>query len=57
MRLTLADIPVGVGNWRVSAYGKNLTDKEYYVFHGNSGLPGAFYGEPRTYGLELTFEY
>lgn len=57
VRLTLADIPVGVGNWRLSAYGKNLTDKEYYVFHGNAGLPGAFYGEPRTYGLELTFEY
>jgi len=57
VRLTLADIPVGVGNWRLSAYGKNLTDKEYYVFHGNGGLPAAFYGEPRTYGLELTFEY
>lgn len=57
VRLTLADIPLGAGNWRLSAYGKNLTDKEYYVFHGNAGLPAAFFGEPRTYGLELVFEY
>ncbi|WP_380875946.1 TonB-dependent receptor [Sphingomonas sp. DBB INV C78] len=56
-RLTLSDIPVGFGNWRLSAFGKNLTDKEYYVAHFNGGLPAAIFGEPRTYGLELTFEY
>ena len=56
-RLTLSDIPVGLGNWRLSAFGKNLTDKEYYVAHFNGGVPSAIFGEPRTYGLELTFEY
>jgi iron complex outermembrane receptor protein len=56
-RLTLSDIPVGLGNWRLSAFGKNLTDKEYYIAHFNGGLPSAIFGDPRTYGLELTFEY
>lgn len=56
-RLTLSDIPVGVGTWRLSAFGKNLTDKNYYISHFSGGLPAAIYGEPRTYGLELTFEY
>ncbi|ARS28926.1 TonB-dependent receptor [Sphingomonas sp. KC8] len=56
-RLTLSDIPVGMGNWRLSAFAKNLTDKEYYIAHFNGGQPAAMFGEPRTYGLELTFEY
>lgn len=56
-RLTLSDIPVGFGKWRLAAFGRNLTDKEYYISHFNAGAPGAFFGEPRTYGLELTFEY
>ncbi|WP_313801686.1 TonB-dependent receptor [Sphingobium sp.] len=56
-RLTLSEIPVGFGNWRVSAFGRNLTDKEYYVAHFNTGFPAAIFGEPRTYGLELIFEY
>ena len=56
-RLTLSDIPVGFGKWRLSAFAKNLTDKEYYIAHFNTGLPGAIFGEPRTYGLELIFEY
>jgi iron complex outermembrane receptor protein len=56
-RLTLSDIPVGFGNWRLSAFGKNLTDKEYYIAHFNGGLPSAIFGDPRTYGLELSFEY
>lgn len=56
-RLTLADIPLGFGKWRLSAFGKNLTDKEYYSAHFNAGLPGSIFGEPRTYGLELTLEF
>ena len=56
-RLTLSDIPVGFGSWRLSAFGKNLTDKEYYIAHFNGGLPSAIFGDPRTYGLEVTFEY
>ena len=56
-RVTLSDIPIGFGKWRLAGFVKNVTDKEYYVAHFNAGLPGAFFGEPRTYGLELTFEY
>ena len=56
-KCALADIPLGAGNWRLSAYGKNLTDKEYYVFHGNAGLPAAFFGEPRTYGVTLRGQF
>ena len=56
-RLTLSDIPVGVGKWRLSAYGRNLTDEDYYVSHFSAGTPAAFFGQPRSYGLELSFEY
>ena len=56
-RLTLSEIPVGVGDVRLSLWGKNLTDKEYYSFHGNSGLPSAVFGEPRSYGLDLSFAF
>lgn len=56
-RISLSDIPIGVGKWRLSAYGRNLTDKEYYVAHFSAGSPAAFYGQPRSYGLELSFEY
>lgn len=56
-RLTLSDIPVGFGSWRVSAFGKNLTDEEYYASHFISGPPSAIFGDPRTYGLEIIFEY
>ncbi len=56
-RLTLADIPLAGGEWRVSAFGRNLTDKEYYISHFNTGAPSAFFGQPRTYGLEISLEY
>ena len=56
-RVSLSDIPIGVGKWRLSAYGRNLTDKEYYVAHFSTGPSAAFYGQPRSYGLELSFEY
>lgn len=56
-RLTMADIPISGGKWRVSAFGRNLTDKEYYISHFNTGASSAFFGQPRTYGLELSLEY
>ncbi len=59
------------GRWRVSAYGRNLTNHTYYtattVFVLNSVMsaggfaaPGGFvgwYAPPRTYGLEATFKF
>jgi iron complex outermembrane receptor protein len=56
-RLTLSEIPVGFGKWRLSAYGKNLTDQVYYADHFNSILPSAIFGDPRSYGIELTAEF
>ncbi len=59
-RLTLSDIPVGKLDLRLSAWGRNLTDKQYLVFEGAVGLPdrfGALFGEPRSYGLDLTASF
>ncbi|CAN5392729.1 TonB-dependent receptor [soil metagenome] len=56
-RISLADIPLGVGKWTLSAFGKNLTDETYYLHQFRVVQPGAVYAEPRTYGLQLTFEY
>ncbi|WOK36330.1 TonB-dependent receptor [Sphingomonas sp. C3-2] len=55
-RLTLAEIP-GVDGVRVGLWGRNLTDKEYYIMQFNIGRPGALFGEPRTYGIDLTAEF
>lgn len=56
-RLTLSDIQAAGGEWSVALFGRNLTDKEYYIDHFNAGLPGAFFGEPRTYGAELMVRF
>ncbi|MGW8204712.1 TonB-dependent receptor (plasmid) [Sphingomonas bisphenolicum] len=55
-RLTLTDIP-GVKGVRASLWGRNLTDKNYYVMQFNVGRPGALFGEPRTYGVDLSVEF
>ncbi|NWK96119.1 TonB-dependent receptor [Sphingobium lactosutens] len=55
-RLTLADIP-GIKGVRASLWGRNLTDKNYYVMQFNVGRPGALFGEPRTYGIDLSVEF
>jgi iron complex outermembrane recepter protein len=56
-RIALSDIPVGVGKWQLAAFGRNLADTRYYIAHFSAGLPAAFFGDPRSYGLELRFEY
>ncbi|MFY7838182.1 MAG: TonB-dependent receptor [Novosphingobium sp.] len=56
-RIALSGIPVGFGKWQLAAYGRNLTDTKYYLAHFSAGLPAAFFGDPRSYGLELRFEY
>lgn len=56
-RIALSDIRVGVGKWQLAAFGRNLTDTRYYIAHFSAGLPAAFFGDPRSYGLELRFEY
>ena len=56
-RLNLSKIPVPVGDLRLSLWGRNLTNKDYYISHGNLFAPGALYGEPRTYGVDLNFSF
>jgi iron complex outermembrane receptor protein len=56
-RLTLSEIPVGVGSFKVSAWGRNLEDKEYYAAFFNAGAPGAIFGDPRSYGVDFTYRY
>jgi iron complex outermembrane receptor protein len=59
------------GRWRLSAFGRNLTNHTYYtattVFVLNSVMsaggfsaPGGFvgwYAPPRTYGVEASFKF
>lgn len=58
-KLTLSEIPVGDDQkLQVSLWGKNLTDEEYRV----TGIPfGPWtisnFGDPRTYGVEVTYEF
>ncbi|WP_268872982.1 TonB-dependent receptor [Croceicoccus estronivorus] len=56
-RLTLAEIPFLDNELKMSLWGKNLTDKEYYINHGNFFVPGAQFGSPRSYGVDLTFDF
>ncbi len=55
-RLTLSDLGIGKGV-RIGVFGRNLTKKDYYVAHFNVGVPGAIFGEPRTYGIDLIAEF
>ena len=51
------------GHWRVSVWGKNLTDddSETYIAFGNAFLPigtnRAQFQEPRTYGVTLDYSF
>lgn len=62
-RLQLSEIPVGVGDLRIALWGRNLEDKQYYaaMFNGGladtAGIASAFYGEPRSYGLDFIYQY
>lgn len=60
-RLSLEKIPVGEGAMQVSLWSKNLFNQDYRnngTNFGNSlGTVVAMFGEPRTYGLDLTYEY
>jgi len=57
-RLTLSDIPLGNGNLKVAAWGKNLLDEEYRT----NTIPFiiwtvSYFGDPRTYGVEVSYDF
>ncbi|CAH0992729.1 Vitamin B12 transporter BtuB [Sinobacterium norvegicum] len=57
-RISLADIPVPSGELRTAIWGKNLQDTEYYVAHFQAGFPpGAVFGDPRSFGVDVIYEY
>jgi iron complex outermembrane recepter protein len=64
-RLTLEDIPFSFGGagLEVALWGRNILDKEYRYFTatldatGFSGANVAWYGTPRTYGVDLTLRF
>lgn len=60
-RLSLENVEVGDGMMRFTLWGKNLTDEEYPTFginFGNDiGLITQNYGDPRTFGIEVAYEY
>lgn len=61
-KFTLNDINIGAdnGNLRASFWVKNLLDEEYIIysiFQSASGSQSDAYGQPRTAGIELIYEY
>jgi iron complex outermembrane receptor protein len=62
--LSLSEIAVGSGQLKFRLWGKNLLDEEYHVGNirqgsfDDLGLIGlATFGDPRTYGLTIEYEY
>jgi iron complex outermembrane receptor protein len=54
-RVTLSDIALPSGTLSVSMWGKNLADRAYlYV---NSSFGAIAFGEPRSFGANLTYRY
>lgn len=59
-RLSLENVQVGDGVLAVTLWGKNLTDDDYPTFSinfGGLGLITEEYGPPRTYGIDIAYEY
>lgn len=60
-RVSLSEIAVGDdGSLRVALWGKNLGDEEYRewgIDFGSLGYAGNVYGTPRTYGIDVVYEY
>lgn len=64
-RLSLGDmkLPSVGGDVEVSLWGRNLADEEYIVYAAELNTPGlvntldVWYGDPRMYGVELTYRY
>jgi len=62
--LTWGDIKLGdmPGSLRVMLWGKNLTDDEYYLLNTSAwsfagAAEVATFGDPRTYGLKISYDY
>ena len=59
-RLSLEEIPLAKGNLQLSLWGKNLSNDDHPVYSINFGELGPIteqYAAPRTYGLDVRYEY
>jgi iron complex outermembrane receptor protein len=60
-RLSLENVKVGDGAMRFTLWGKNLADEDYsnygINFGNDIGLLTQNYGDPRTFGIEVAYEY
>ena len=59
-RLSLSEVMVGDGELRVAAWGKNLEDKQYVtdaILSFPHSARAVTFGEPRSFGLDIIFEY
>ena len=60
-RIQLSDIPLGERmRAKFAVFGRNILDEEYIVSgidFGALGFGGARFGEPATFGVDVTFEY
>jgi iron complex outermembrane receptor protein len=49
------------GHWEFSLWGRNLTDKVYFTglsnFFASVGTAMQYYGEPRTYGASVKYNW
>lgn len=60
-RLSLEEEAVGDGMMRFTLGGKNLTNEDFATysinFGASIGLITENYGDPRTWGIEVAYEY
>ncbi len=59
-RISLDEIEAGDGTVQVALWSKNLLDEDYRTFginYASVGVVTAQYGEPRTIGLDVTYEF
>jgi len=60
-RLAYNGIPLQKGSLDIAVYGRNLFDRSYRVhgldFGPGLGFAGNKYGDPRTFGLQLTYNF
>ncbi|MBP8925149.1 MAG: TonB-dependent receptor [Pseudomonadales bacterium] len=59
-RIGIENVELSSGTLRASIWGRNLTDEEYQNFAINFGSLGPIteqFGEPLTYGLDVTYEF
>ena len=60
-RLAYTGIPLQKGSLDVAVYSRNLLDRKYRTygidFGPGLGFAGNMYGDPRTFGLQLTYSY